>query len=178
MEFIILTGPKHSGKTSAGKELARLMGLPFIDLDLLIAEQTGKSPRELYTQGEERFHQAEAAALKSALGGESDRPGGVLAAGGGIIDNPTAMELLEAHRNSTVYVEISAETAWERISRGELPPFLRGENPREQHRILHQRRAEGYRVFAVHTINAEGKTPGLIAEEIRLLLKSELSSEF
>jgi shikimate kinase len=178
MGFIILTGPKHSGKTSAGKELARLMGLPFIDLDLLIAEQTGKSPRELYTQGAEFFRRAETAALKTALSplrgpaAPEGRYSGILAAGGGIIDNPAALELLEPHRKTTVYLDIPADSAWERISRGELPPFLQGENPQEQHRILHTRRAEGYRAFAALNVGAEGKTPDCIAKEIRILLEN------
>ncbi|MDR1929547.1 MAG: shikimate kinase [Treponema sp.] len=168
--MIILMGPKHSGKTSAGKELARRGVLPFVDLDALIEERCGKSPRDLYLEGPELFRRKEAEALEAVLnadaGGQSRRENGVLALGGGIIDNPAAMKLLGRYRADTVYLALSAETAWGRIFREELPPFLAGENPRERHRLLHQRRAGAYRAFAALSVEAEGKSPGVIAGEI------------
>jgi shikimate kinase len=71
-------------------------------------------------------------------------------------------------------LDLSAETAWERIVRaGELPPFLRAESPgasREKHRDLHRRRGVIYRKSAALTVAAEGKSPGDIAGEIREML--------
>ncbi|MDR0997648.1 MAG: hypothetical protein LBL70_01155, partial [Treponema sp.] len=69
MEIILLTGPKHSGKTSAGRALVRLLAektdpaASFIDLDELVEDRTGKSPRALYREGPEIFRKAEADAL-------------------------------------------------------------------------------------------------------------------
>jgi shikimate kinase len=192
METILLVGPKHSGKTSAGRALVRFWtekndpAAVFIDLDELVEERTGKSPRALYREGPEIFRKAEAEALRNIFDRTGDRdenrpglsgvPGDkrgagllVLAAGGGLADNGEAMDLLKSSapgrsgRIFTVYIEVSPETAWERIEAavekgGELPPFLKTENPRETHRRLHQRRGAIYREIADLTVRA-GETP-------------------
>ncbi|MDR1575295.1 MAG: shikimate kinase [Treponema sp.] len=170
MEDIFLAGPKHSGKTSAGKALAALCSGRFIDLDELVAERSGESPRSLYTEGPAVFRKAEAAALAALIGSETIPGARIVAAGGGLIDNPDAIALLENTKTALcVYLDVSAETAWERISGaagGELPPFLKTGNPRETHRALHERRAAAYRQFARLTIEAERKSPEEIAREI------------
>jgi shikimate kinase len=187
METIVLTGPKHSGKTSAGKALASLCSCAFIDLDELITQRTGKSPRQLFSEGQAVFQKAEAdaaAALFGADGAGENSAGSraegrrVIAAGGGIIDNVEAAAYLKKAGAITVYLNISSESAWDRIAAGgELPPFLRTENPRETHRVLHERRASAYLQFADIVIEAGGKTPEEIAGEILNLPGTRLVSE-
>jgi shikimate kinase len=175
MRLIVLLGPKHSGKTSAGKELAALFSCDFIDLDDYITQRTGKSPRALYVEGPEIFKKAEAAALAEVLAAGFSQPEAtqaalplVIASGGGLIDNPDARSLLENNAAVvSVFLDISVKTAWDRISEaGELPPFLKTENPQETHRSLHERRAAAYRQFAALVIKADGKSPREIAREI------------
>ena len=185
MALIILMGPKHSGKTSAGRELARRMELPFFDLDALIEERTGKSPRELYRiglsgeAGLKLFWREEETALEALLqkyAFTDKHYAAVLAAGGGIIDNPGAMALLkkEPREHCTVFLELSAGTAWQRIvNQGELPPFLEAESPeasKEKHRALHKKRNGQYKQFASLSIDAEEKTPARLAEELYNLI--------
>lgn len=182
---IILLGPKHSGKTGAGRELAKLLGGGFTDLDERIEAQTGKSPRALFKESPETFRAAEVRALESLVpahaeeGFAEDTAGGalgVIAAGGGIIDNSRARRFLLAEDGVfLVNLEVSAETAWERISAaaarsGELPPFLDTENPKETHRLLHERRAEAYRAIAHRTVSGEGRTPEETGREIAAML--------
>jgi O-acetyl-ADP-ribose deacetylase (regulator of RNase III)/shikimate kinase len=174
--IILLTGPKHSGKTSIGRVLAPLLSGEFTDLDELIENQTGTSPRELYKKGVPVFRDAEFTALESLLA-HTGQPGEtsirVIAAGGGIIDNPLVMARLgQADQMVLVCLELRAETAWERIrltaeKTGELPPFLTTENPRDTHRLLHERRTAAYRKAADMIILAEQKTPEMIAGEIK-----------
>jgi shikimate kinase len=169
--FIVLLGPKHSGKTSTGAALARRMALRFYDLDMLIEERTGQSPRDLYRAGPEIFRREEDGAL-AALLKKTGR--GVLAGGGGLIDNPPALRRLQDH--VTVALEVSAATAWGRIAGGgkELPPFLRSggmEASRETHRILHEGRTGAYRSFARYRIRAEGKSPEELAAELCRLVQ-------
>jgi shikimate kinase len=47
-----------------------------------------------------------------------------------------------------------------------LPAFLRTENPRETHRVLHERRGAAYFQFADIVIEAERKTPEEVARDI------------
>jgi shikimate kinase len=212
---IIIAGPKHSGKTSAGKALARLLGgaaggtagtggaeqappdtVRFIDLDELVEDRTGKSPRLLYREGPDVFRKAEAAALRSLFlgvgrktvlpgrdggctGGKDHAAGNrvtIVAAGGGLADNREALDLLKINPAVVVYLEVSAETAWERIRAaadrgGELPPFLDTENPRETHRLLHERRGRIYRELAAVTITARNtpeETAAAMARQLGL----------
>lgn len=189
---ILILGPKHSGKTSAGKALARFCSAAvfppdmirnreeafagsaeFIDLDELVERRTGKSPRVLYREGPGIFRGAEAEALRALLEGEGGDSGRitVAAAGGGLADNGKALEILKKSRTAlTVYIDVPAETAWKRIraaadETGELPPFLDTENPQETHRLLHTRRGAIYRELANITVKA-GNTPEETATDI------------
>jgi len=178
MEDVILTGPKHSGKTSAGKALALLYPGVFIDIDEMILQKTGKSPRELYGEGKDVFQKAEAETVttlfnlnrndnsSSCCAGQQRR---IIAAGGGIIDNQEAVAAIKNSGAKIVCLNIGVNPAWQRIygfGSKELPPFLQTENPRETHRVLHERRSAAYLALADIIIEAENKTPEEIAEEI------------
>jgi shikimate kinase len=172
---VLLIGPKHSGKTSAGRALAESLGEPFIDLDGAIEGRYGKSARALYQEGPELYRKAEVQTLEALLG-EYNEKTAVLAVGGGITDNEAALELI--HKNEKivpVFLEISPDTAWARIAcdaekTGELPPFLKTADPRRTHRELHERRAADCGNIARFRVNGEGKSPEEIAAAILLLL--------
>lgn len=214
-QLIIITGPKHSGKTLCARALGQITGGEAADLDEIVEQESGKTPRELYKEGPEIFRKAEARALASVLRlteQEKEMPGEqtirqspkirIIASGGGLIDNPEALELLaklpvpteryvpterkvpteqevpSRHGRIIVYLDVSAGTAWQRIlytaAGGELPPFLRTENPKETHLALHKRRAEGYKNLAQIIINAENKSPEEIAGEIAARLEKNV----
>ncbi len=176
---ITLVGAKHTGKSSAGKALARLIGDRFLDLDELIESRMGRSPRELYEEGPEVFRTAEAEAaeaLAADLNGaahdpmEKEKRPLVVAAGGGLVDNPRALAALQA-AGCLVSLSVSAKTAWARVRAsdertGSLPPFLRGDDPEAIHRALHERRTAAYARIADFEIDAEELNPTDLAEEI------------
>jgi shikimate kinase len=180
---VTLVGPKHTGKSSAGKALAKLIGARFIDLDELIEKQAGRPPRKLYEEGPEVFRDAERLAAETLVGGLSTQENGaggpgsaplIIAAGGGLIDNPPALAALRG-AGSLVSLRISAEAAWARVCAsaertGSLPPFLRGDDPEGTHRALHERRGTAYGVIADFEIDAEKMNPTDIAEEIAHML--------
>jgi shikimate kinase len=166
---VVLTGPKHSGKTSAGKILAGLLKCDFFDIDELIFQNTGKSPRRLFTENSESFKKAETEAANASLAGLNGHSGGrVIAAGGGLIDNHAAMAAIASSGAVTVTLDISASAVCQRIEKSPdgLPPFLDLKNPRESHRIMHERRSAAYRQSAEIIVEVEGKTPQDIAFEI------------
>ena len=178
MNDIILVGPKHCGKTSAGKALASLFSCSFIDLDELILQITGKTPRRLYDEGQAVFQKAEADALASIIAiagvGNNDQDKRIIATGGGIIDNPEAAVLLSRLKNSgavILHLNLPAASAWQRITaEGDLPPFLRTENPQENHSSLHERRCAAYQQIASFSIYVEGKSPEEIAASFREIM--------
>jgi shikimate kinase len=166
--LVILTGPKHAGKTSAGQALARLRRGKFIDLDELVETQTGKSPRALYNESPERFREAEARGLETIVSESESDSEIIAAAGGGLIDNPAALKALENRPVVLAYLDVSPETAWNRIAGqgNPLPPFLDTQNPRETHEKIHRRRGADYKALAHIVVQGDGKPPIEIAQEI------------
>ena len=195
-KIILITGPKHSGKSLATRALGQFTGYITLDLDELIEKFNGKSPRELYKEGPEIFRKAEARALAFMIGqgmrAEQLNSGTeyiIAATGGGLADNSEALALLSSHKEIIiVYLEVSSDTAWQRIMEnsrnpppgprtegslgevpprnGELPAFLNTENPRGTQLALHEHRAKVYKKMAHLVITAEKKSPEEIAMEI------------
>ena len=81
-EAIVLIGFMGSGKTTVGRELARRLQIPFVDLDSVIIEQAGMTIPEIFArEGEEGFRHRETQALESLYAVE----GSVVATGGGVV---------------------------------------------------------------------------------------------
>jgi shikimate kinase len=185
MDIIVLTGPKHCGKSSVGGILKEYLNAPYADLDVEIEQRTGKNPRTLFKESEEIFRKAEAEALAALFfeytgttNSDPNRPALIIALGGGIIDNKAALAMLkQSLKTNIVYLELSAESAWQRIKKvseqngGVLPPFLDTADPQKTHRDLHNRRAAAYRSIADIIVQCEGKNPEEIAAEIRSIYR-------
>lgn len=140
MKTIVLMGIKHCGKSTQGRLISQKLGLPFFDTDDVIAEMTGKTPREIYTEkGQKGFIEAE----KKACQQVKDRTGGtdscVIATGGGICNNPDAVEILRSF-GTLVYLEVDEKIAASRVLReikkeadgtlSNMPAYIAKKNPR------------------------------------------------
>lgn len=86
---IVLIGMAGSGKSTVGREAARLLGRSFVDVDDVIERRFGPIPK-LFEQGETHFRQCETEALAEACA----IPGAVIATGGGVVTQPKNMEML------------------------------------------------------------------------------------
>jgi 3-dehydroquinate synthase len=102
-----------SGKTTVGEDLARRMGVPFVDLDALISEKSGASIPEIFRcAGQEAFRALEDSALRDlAAGGD---PSCIVATGGGLPVNPLNRKLMKAC-GCIVYLKSSFENLAGRI---------------------------------------------------------------
>jgi shikimate kinase len=77
---IYLVGLMGSGKTTAGKALAKKLGISFHDLDDIIEAQIGMTISEYFEQfGEDKFRKVEQECLRKTFGFEDV----VIATGGG-----------------------------------------------------------------------------------------------
>ena len=66
--IITLTGFMGCGKSSVGRYLSELLCCPFMDLDAVIEQQTGRNIPEIFaTDGEAAFRQMEMEVLESSL---------------------------------------------------------------------------------------------------------------
>lgn len=94
---LMLVGMPGCGKSTVGRELARRLGRPFIDLDQRLEEQEGVTiPQMFVEQGEEAFRQGEHRVLVEY----ARQSGAVIATGGGVVTRPENLDPM--HRNSTV----------------------------------------------------------------------------
>ncbi|MFZ1729663.1 MAG: shikimate kinase [Bacteroidota bacterium] len=76
----LLIGHRTSGKSVLGRRLAEARGLPFLDLDDVIAQREGRSAEDLVGEDEKRFRQIEREILQKIV---ADHAPAVIASGGG-----------------------------------------------------------------------------------------------
>lgn len=168
MHKIILSGIKHSGKSTVGWDLASKLSLFFADLDDLLLRYDGehKSVRDLYRQkGKSGFQKAEAESLDHFLQVNRDKSF-VLSLGGGTIENENALKLLEDDKLTTIYLDGDESILFERIVRGGIPPFLEGDSPEKKFHDMYEHRSSLYKNWAKLIIETNKKTPSQITEDI------------
>lgn len=125
---IYLIGFKNSGKTTAGKKLAKKLSLDFLDLDELIERNDGRTVPELYSQdGEEVFREKERVALHQTARMEDV----VVSTGGGVprfFDNMDFMK----KQGTTIYLKLDEETLVGRLKvAAKNRPVLKGKTPEQ-----------------------------------------------
>ena len=138
---IILVGVKHSGKTTLGKNLADKLGIPFIDVDFVMTQITGISPRDLYLmKGAVAFMQTEYMACQAIQKKYNGVPV-VIATGGGICDNPQAMILLTTLGRFVMInspVKLVCDRVFSKVSQlpdgtwQGLPAYVADKNPKDE----------------------------------------------
>lgn len=116
-----------TGKTTIGRELARVMGRKFLDTDHVLEERFGKTVNQIFSQeGETTFRNAEQA-LSLELA-ESDNK--VIATGGGTIVDPVSFN---AFKNSGLLLRLYTREGnlIGRLHRTAKRPLLLGNTPEE-----------------------------------------------
>jgi len=121
--LIYIIGFMGSGKTTAGKKLASLLGWTFIDLDRKIEEEAKMTIPEIFSQhGEAWFRQAESDILKG-LGSEA---GAVISTGGGAPCHADNMSFMLG-TGLTIYLRLSPAQLVSRLSNArEERPLIKG----------------------------------------------------
>jgi len=162
---VYLTGFMCAGKTTAGRALARLLGRPFYDSDLLIEKKTGKKPHVLIKErGLPAFRTIEAAQVRALAG----RRGCVIALGGGVYPSRRWEKLLQA-TGSVVFLRCRWPELEKRLKAARGPrPLLAGpwETARRRAKKLYARRLPFYRKARV-TVDTSAPPPERAAKLIR-----------
>ncbi len=123
---VVLVGMMGAGKTAVGKELARLLGVPFLDSDEEIVEAAQMTIAEIFERdGEEFFRAREAEVIARLLRG---RPG-VLSVGGGAYLNANTRSLISAE-GVAVWLKADLDLLWMRVRHKTSRPLLRTADPR------------------------------------------------
>lgn len=117
---LVLIGPMGAGKSSLGRRLAELRGLPFVDLDHEIEIRAGTGiPTIFACEGEAGFRRRERDALAEALA----RASSVIATGGGAVLDPDNRALMRLH-GFVVHLDIDIEEQLQRLARDRSRPLL------------------------------------------------------
>lgn len=162
---VALVGFMGTGKTAAGRLLAREMGMIFVDTDEIIEKTQGKTISEIFAQnGEEFFRAAESRALKTVAA----RSGQVIATGGGAIareDNFAAL----SRRAHLICLKASPAVIFQRTCSDSGRPLLGGEDRLEKINSLLKAR-EAYYAKAEYAVDTDAKSLDAIVGEIRNFL--------
>lgn len=124
MTRIILIGFMGSGKSTLGVQLAKRLGIPFIDTDKEIERFEGKSVEQIFQEeGEERFRFLEKQMIDILSTIDTDF---VLSVGGGL---PCFNDLMNNLNRigQTVYLKCEPEELAERLSKdSSVRPLING----------------------------------------------------
>ena len=112
-KLIVIVGFMGCGKTVAARELARLLGKSFVDLDAQIETFEGRTPAQIISEdGEQAFREKETAALRELLH-RNERS--VVALGGGAWTIAVNRELISSVDSVVVWLDVPFDICWQRI---------------------------------------------------------------
>lgn len=166
MQNLFLIGFSYTGKSSAGRLVADRLGRTFIDLDLQIEEETGKSIPEIFEAlGEAAFRKLEQRVLAEACSSEDL----VVATGGGVLLRKGNKELIR-QSGIVVLLEAWVDTIRERqVSAGSTQierPVLASRDPLQRISKLKAARQDSYASTADWTVHTDKMSLEQVAEEI------------
>jgi shikimate kinase len=171
---IVLMGYRCTGKTSAGRSLAGLLGLPFCDTDEMVERRTGRTITQIVAEGGwSAFREAETAVIREVAG--IDR--GVIALGGGAVLDALNVERLKAN-GLFVWLFTDAATIAARMGKdaanGSVRPSLTGEPSVEEMHAVMAEREPLYRRLADFVVDTTEIGAERVAEAIRTGLRERL----
>lgn len=168
--IIALSGFMGCGKSSVGRELAKMTGLPFTDLDEAICGREGKTIPEIFAcGGEQAFREAELSALQAFA---QDATGScILSLGGGTLMTASCEAIIR--RTATcVYLKAGIDSLVSYLDgHTEGRPMLSGTDLRQRTETLMAQRGPTYERTADLIVETDGLTYGQVAQKIMETLK-------
>jgi len=147
---IVLVGMPGAGKTSIGRRLATLLGIPFVDADHEIEAAAGMAITDIFeVHGEAAFRDGERRVIQRLLG-EGPQ---VLATGGGAFMNAdTRAEIARA--GISVWLRADLDTLMQRVRRRNHRPLLARDDAED---VMRRLLAEREPVFALTDIQVPSR---------------------
>ena len=172
VQRLVLTGFMGSGKSTAGRLLAKRLGWQFADLDTCIEARLGLSVPQIFTlHGEQAFRAAEVHDLAHLLSGSRR----VIALGGGAPETPAVRALLaDSAGTAVVHLDAPFSVLYERCQKQAMEarsvdrPLLSDVQTAARR---YRDRLDIYAAVAHHTAAADAGSPEIVAEAILQLLK-------
>ena len=126
---IVLIGYRCSGKTTVGRILAHELDMDFVDIDVLIEEDTGESIEAIIsTKNWDHFRNLE----RDVIERTSEKDNQVIATGGGVVVNQENVKALKRD-GWVVWLDARPDVLKERMDKeqqsGNIRPSLTGVDP-------------------------------------------------
>ena len=174
LHHIALVGHMGSGKSTIGSLLGNLMNYDHIDLDVVIANQTGRSIGVIFAEkGEKFFRDLESQSLESKLLTQEPL---VISTGGGIVERSSNRILLQ-EKSFVIWLRADINILVKRVSRRSSRPLLKGKDPLEVLTKLDRERANFYEEIADLTIETNNMKAANVSDMLFDSLKSRLGEE-
>ena len=142
---ICLVGLPGSGKSTLGRQLARRLGVAFLDSDHVIEERIGYPIRTFFErEGEESFRDLEQSTLDELTAGTAPA---VLSTGGGAVLRAANRQCLRG-RGQVVYLHTQPDDIYRRLRHDTTRPLLQVADPLARLRALYAERDSLYRETA------------------------------
>ncbi|MEY3543871.1 MAG: hypothetical protein RLZZ247_28 [Cyanobacteriota bacterium] len=158
---LYLVGMMGSGKSTAGRHLAELLGYRFLDADTSIEQVAGRSIPELFaSEGEAGFRALEAAVLNQIASWHSL----VVATGGGVVTRPENWGQL--HQGVVIWLDAPEALLLERLRSDATPrPLLQTADPAARLTALLAERQPLYAQADLHIVQ-DGRPAEQVAAQI------------
>jgi shikimate kinase len=151
---LVLVGMMGCGKTTLGRKLAHVLGLPFVDADEEIERAAQMSIGEIFAAfGEDGFRDGERRVIARLIGEAGGRM--VIALGGGAFADPRTRALI-LDRALAIWLDCDVDTLMERVSRKDTRPLLRQGDPRATLTRLSAERRPAYAQAPIRVASGPG----------------------
>lgn len=170
---VILTGFMGTGKTAVGEALAKNLGFEFLDTDLMVEGETGRTITEIFEkEGEAAFRNYEKKMVKKAL--EKEKV--VVATGGGAILDPENLKMMK-ERGIVIGLAASPDSILQRVASMQTRPLLKTKDQLKKIKELLSERSPYYRE-ADKIIDTTSQSVGETVKEILKALNRDNGNNF
>jgi len=167
---IVLVGFMGTGKTAAGKLLAKRLEMKYISTDEVIEDKERRSINDIFkNNGEQYFRRAEKEVVKKA----AQLNKFIIDAGGGVVLDEENMQALKQNAK-IICLSATPEVILERTKRYHHRPLLKVENPKAKVEELLKIRAPFY-ARADYTIDTTNLSLEQVVEEIEKAVNEDSS---
>jgi shikimate kinase len=163
---LLLIGYRGTGKSTVARLVAERLGWPWVDADVELERQAGKSIAAIFADdGEQAFRELESRVLAELVG--LDRH--VLALGGGVVLRPENRELIKK-AGGVIWLTADPETILARVASDPTTaarrPNLTASGGINEIRELLLKREPLYRECATAVVDTSGRDLSDVSEEV------------
>ena len=161
MKNIVLVGFMGTGKTAVGKEIARALGMQFVNTDDIIEKKAGMPINDIFARkGESYFRQVEREVMMEVSANDYS----VIDTGGGAVINELNVKDLKME-GIFFCLNATAEEIFKRVGDETHRPLLNVSDPLGQISYLMKKRIPYYE-RADYQVDTNGRSVKEIADEI------------